>query len=115
MKKLLLALALIWLGCHTAGLAQTTQDTATVWRVETRDGNTFIGTIGFQDSETVRIKTARLGDISIPKADILVMKPVPGRNVVAGDYWPDNPLSSRHFWGPSGYGLKKGEDRKSVE
>jgi hypothetical protein len=83
--------------------------TDTLYRIETTDDNEYVGTITFQDSMLVRINTEKLGEITLKRKDISSMTVVKKGQLVDGDYWSDNPQSSRYMWAPNGYGLKKGE------
>lgn len=49
-------------------IAQPIQDTTQLWRIETIDGNNYIGQILDQDAEIILLRTEMLGDITIPKA-----------------------------------------------
>lgn len=84
------------------------QDT-TLYRIETVDGNEYIGRIVTQDVEKLTLKTDRLGEITLRKIDIKKMTAVNVGQMKNGDYWFENPQSTRYFWQPNGYGLKKGE------
>ncbi|MFN3841045.1 MAG: hypothetical protein ACK4RF_10105 [Cyclobacteriaceae bacterium] len=90
----------------STGLAQN-QDT-TRYRIETRDGNEYIGQIVQQDQTVIRLKTEKLGEITLRKADIKSMVAIQQRPK-DGRYWFENPQSTRYFWQPNGYGLRKGE------
>ncbi|QOI97030.1 MAG: hypothetical protein HRU69_05775 [Flammeovirgaceae bacterium] len=90
-----------------SGFAQS-QDT-TPYRIETKDGNEFIGRIIQQDQTTIRLQTEKLGEITIQKADIKSMVAIQTKQGKDGRYWFDNPQATRYFWQPNGYGLKKGE------
>jgi hypothetical protein len=99
----------------TAGLtvpnylqAQEIQE-ETLVRIEMKDGNEFIGTIQSESESEVVLKTERLGLITIKREDIRSVKEIPPEHIVSGEYWAPNPQSGRHFWSPTGYGLKKGE------
>ncbi len=80
-----------------------------LFTIETVDGNEFLGEIISEDSLTVRIKTDNFGEIAVNKTDIKKRKPVEIQQLKDGKYWFPNPQSSRYFWSPNGYGLKKGE------
>jgi hypothetical protein len=88
--------------------SQTPQDTAIV-HVETVDGNEFLGQIVQQDSLKIVLKTEKLGEISIFKSDIKSQEIVKVQQIKDDKYWFPNPQSTRYFWSPNGYGLKKGE------
>ena len=88
--------------------AQTKQDTSII-RVETNDGNWFMGEIVGEDSLKLVLKTEKLGEISISKNDIKFREKVNVQQIKDGKLWFDNPQATRYFWAPNGYGLKKGE------
>lgn len=90
------------------GFAQNEQDTTLV-RIETRDGNEFMGRIIAEDDEKIILQTQLLGEISIPKSEIRSVKKILSEQIKGGEVWFPNPQSSRYFWAPNGYGLKKGE------
>jgi hypothetical protein len=92
------------LTCNGQNLADSTR----TFRIETKDGNIFTGTIIFEDKVTLVIKTDRLGEIRIPQIDIKSKTELKEVTKVGGKIWLPNPQSSRYFWAPNGYGLEKG-------
>lgn len=88
--------------------AQNTGDTILV-KIETTDGNEFIGQVMSDDSTKTVLKTEKLGEITILKTDIKHTESVQIKQIKEGKYWFPNPQSTRYFWSPNGYGLKKGE------
>lgn len=110
MKKLLLKFSPVILLCFFVQLlqAQESNDTIT-YRIMTIDGNTHIGTIVKRDSSFCIFKTDLLGDIKIPTKHIKSMHALDRAVIKNGTYWLENPQSTRYFWSPNGYGLKKGE------
>jgi len=107
MKRILLLLLLLFLCTFSWG--QTTKDTTILYRVETVDGNEYIGTLVSQDVKSIVLKTDQLGNITLRKADIRKMTPIEGDQMKDGVLWFDNPQATRYFWQPNGFGLKKGE------
>jgi hypothetical protein len=77
--------------------------------IETRDGNEFIGSITAEDSEKITLSTQSLGEIVILKKNIKSQNLILPQQVKDGKLWFANPQSSRYFWAPNGYGLRKGE------
>ena len=76
---------------------------------EMKDGNVYIGkVIDFKGGEMYEVQTS-VGNIKILQKDITVIKKMEKTNLKDGTYWPSNPHSSRYFFSPSGYGLRKGE------
>ena len=111
MKKVLsvsVLLFVILFGIPILSDAQNSQDSIK-YQVETIDGNEYIGFILKQTSESIRIKTKKLGEISIPQSEIKKIIQLNDVQAKAGTYWLDNPQSTRYFWAPNGYNLKKGE------
>jgi len=88
--------------------SQTANDTTLV-NIETLDGNEFIGQIVNEDSLKIVLKTEKLGEISIFRSDIKRLETLEVQQIKDGKYWFPNPQSTRYFWSPNGYGLKKGE------
>ena len=111
MKKTLSRLAFMTLCLITLSFiskAQNSQDSIKS-RIETVDGNEYIGTILEQNTETIRIKTDKLGEISIPRAEVKRITQLSTLKTKDGTYWLDNPQATRYFWSPNGYNLKAGE------
>lgn len=77
--------------------------------IETTDGNEFIGEIISEDEKSVKLKTQKFAEITINKSDIKTRKFVVPQQIKDGKYWFPNPQSTRYFWSPNGFGLKKGE------
>lgn len=88
--------------------AQNNQDSIK-YQIETVDGNEYIGTILNQTPEVIRIRTEKLGEISIPQSEVKKIAQLSAVKSKDGTYWPDNPQSTRYFWAPNGYNLKRGE------
>lgn len=89
------------------GFAQV-QDTTT-YRVETRDGNEYLGQLLLDSPESITLITKNLGEIKIKKSDILKMEAIQPSQIKDGVLWFENPQASRYYWMPNGYGIKKGE------
>jgi len=103
---LLLVLVLIILPFFSD--AQTQQDSIKT-RVETIDGNEYIGVIKEKTADKIRLKTEKLGEITILTSDIKRISEVAQAIAKDGTYWLDNPQATRYFWAPNGYNLKAGE------
>jgi hypothetical protein len=106
MKKLLLTLSLALAATYC--LAQTA-DTLTLWRIETTDGNEYVGEILSRDAESLNLRTDNLGVITIATRNIKAMKPIDPKRIVDGQFWAENSQATRYFFAPNGYGLKAGE------
>lgn len=88
---------------------QTVPDTTALYRIETLNGNEYIGNILGQDSARISFKSHQLGDISIRRSEIKQMEQINIQRIIGGKFWFENPQSSRYFWAPNAYGLKAGE------
>lgn len=107
MKTTTIFLFFVLLFATTVVKAQTKD--STIVKIETTDGNEFIGEIVSQDSLKVVLKTDKLGELSIARADIRYQETIDVQQIKDGKLWFANPQSTRYFWSPNGYGLKKGE------
>jgi hypothetical protein len=87
---------------------QNLPDSTKTLRIETRDGNIFIGSVVAEDSLTLVLKTEHLGEIEIPWTYIKSTTRLKEVKEVGGAIWLPNPQSSRYYWAPNGYGLEKG-------
>jgi hypothetical protein len=85
------------------------QDEPIKHRIFTKQGNEFFGIIMEEEADYIILKTEEYGDLKIIKQDIVSRKEVDPAQMVGGEYWGENPQSSRYFWTPNGYGLKEGE------
>ncbi|MEQ8702780.1 MAG: hypothetical protein RIC19_02615 [Phaeodactylibacter sp.] len=85
-------------------------DTSRLTLVTTIDGNEYVGKILEQTTGTIKLETAVLGIISIPRQNIKSIQPVSGNlSFNNGEIWRSNPQSTRYLWSPNGFGLKPGE------
>ena len=106
--QIILAILLINQSFNLKSYAQENQDT-TLYRIETNDGNEFIGKITSRDGEKVILKTDNFGEITITLLSIRRIEQIDKLRMKDGEVWLDNPQATRYFWAPNGYGLKKGE------
>ncbi|MBK9014473.1 MAG: hypothetical protein IPM82_10505 [Saprospiraceae bacterium] len=89
--------------------SQEAVDTSLV-RIETTDGNEYIGTIVSQDDQVIQLKTQTIGIISIQKSIVVSVERVKKAEIRGHEYWFENPYATtRYFFNPSGYGLPAGE------
>lgn len=88
--------------------AQVRSPQDTIWLLETKDGNHYTGRVRQSHQDTLEI-TTDIGILRMPKSQIKTISPIVESQLVHGEYWPENPHANRYFWGPSGYGLRKGE------
>lgn len=112
MKKILFAAIFMFafLVSYTSKCQTTSkQDSTKNYRIETTDGNEFIGQIIDQNIAQVRLKTEMIGEITIPKDKIKTITEVTLTKQKDGNVWFENPQATRYFWTPNGYNLKEGE------
>ena len=109
MKKqpLLILLIVVFLQNLTC-YGQNLPDSTKTLRIETKDGNIFIGSVITQDSLTLVLKTESYGEVKIPMMIIISRSEIKEVKKVGNEFWLPNPQSSRYFWAPNGYGLDKG-------
>ena len=93
---------------YTAGYGQNVRDTTRIYRIETKDGNSFTGYILSQDSSILTIKTERSGEFKIPLDEIQSKTEIYGVRIVKDRMYATNPQSEHYFWAPNGYGLRRG-------
>lgn len=105
---LILAILLVTLIYFSNPEQLTAQDQNT-YRVETRDGNLFTGTLVMEDDETVVLRVEGVGEISISRSNIRRMVLLDHRRLKDGVYWHDNPQATRYFFTPNAIGLGKGK------
>jgi len=84
-------------------------DSTKLFQIKTVDGNEYLGNIQSEDSLKISLLTSRLGTLEIPRGEIIEIIRIESKRVKAGKVWFENPQSSRYFWSPNGYGLRKGE------
>jgi hypothetical protein len=107
MKKIV---TLIVLACCVFSLQVFSQEKKdSVYRISTVDGNEYVGKIVSRSSDGIILNTSQLGNITIRNADIKKMSAAGEVRMEKGEYYFDNPQSSRYFLSQNGYGVKKGE------
>lgn len=91
------------------GFCQERTDSLKLYRIETSDGNEYVGRIVGIDSLTFKFETTNIGVIDIVRTNIEKISEVKQAQLKDGSYWFENLQATRYFWAPNGYGLKKGE------
>lgn len=107
-RKIVLIVLIIVIFQKLTCYGQNLPDSTKTIRIETKDGNVFIGSVVVEDSLTLILKTESLGEIKIPQ--IIIRSKVELKEVkkIGSEFWLPNPQSSRYFWAPNGYGLEGG-------
>jgi hypothetical protein len=106
-EKILLITAILF-SISIFAWAQVPSDTTMV-QIETTDGNNFYGHIVNEDNDKLILQIDGMGEVSFLKKNIRRRNVIESGRVKDGKVWFDNPQSTRYFWSPNGYGLKKGE------
>lgn len=78
------------------------------YRIETRDGNVFIGQVISETDEQVVIVTESIGKITIDRVNIRSMAKIDESQIRGGVYWYDNPQATRYLFAPNAIGLRGG-------
>ena len=101
--------ALVVLSLTAMFCAAQDQPDSLSYYIQTTDGNTYRGQILARDSLSILFNLERFGEHSFLKTEIKKLEPLDKEKVVDDEYWMDNPQSTRYFFSPNAYGLKKGE------
>lgn len=85
------------------------QDNPQNIEVKMKDGSSVRGELITETSDKLIVKTRSLGEVTILKKDMIEYRNLRASNIVDGTYWHENPNPTRNIYGPTGYGLRKGE------
>jgi len=88
---------------------QPEQDTAQLYKIDTRDGNEFYGRIVHRDTSLIQFKTGEYGYIFIRTGEVKKIEAITPDKIKQGKLWLENFQDTRYFFSPNGYGLRKGE------
>ncbi len=110
MKRTLQGLLLLgfFLSLFEVVYSQEVADSTKLYKVETADGNEYVGHIVFKNAAFIRLKTATLGEITINQKDVSKLNVISKDRVSGGIVSYGDLHSSRYFTTSNGYGLKKG-------
>jgi hypothetical protein len=81
---------------------------AEIIRLELKDGSSLIGHLLWEDETIINIKTLSGIEIEVPVGQIEKREVVPGV-AIEGQFWPDDPNSTRLLFAPTGRALKAGQ------
>lgn len=107
MRKAFILVVLVLIAWNSS-FCQVSRDSIKT-KIETVDGNEYIGTILEQTPQKIRLKTEIIGEVVIPVEKIKRISKISITKSRDGIYWTDNPQATRYFFTPNGYNLKKGE------
>lgn len=105
--RILVLFFIVGLSVSSASFGQ--QSDTLRYRIETKDGNTYIGLIIERTEEIIRFETGNIGIISIPIQNVVSQEIIENLKVVEGEFWLDNPQMTRYFWSPNSFTIEKGE------
>lgn len=108
MKILLIILILF-----TINIVGQTDSSKTITRLELSDGSILIGKILSEDIASIQFITQSEIEITINKTSIKKRELISGENF-DGEFWRDDPNSTRLFFAPTGKMLKSGDGYFSV-
>lgn len=105
-----LLLGLVALGSPGSLLhAQEPEAQEQLYRVETTGGQTLIGTLVSENEKEVVLDTRQLGQVTIERRNIESMEEIDPDRFRDGEYWFENPQSTRYFFAPNAIGIPKGQ------
>lgn len=76
--------------------------------IETTRGNVYSGLIVNTNPKYIELETEPMVILRIPRLKVLDYEILDKDNFRGGDFYFENPHATRYFYGPNGYGLKKG-------
>lgn len=77
--------------------------------IETTRGNVYSGLIVNTNPNYIELETEPMVILRIPRLKILDYEILDKDKLKGGDFYFENPHATRYFYGPNGYGLRKGE------
>ncbi len=86
---------------------------STIVRIELSGGSVLIGTIVYEDSTSITLNLLSNNETTINK-EMIINREIVSSNIQNGQYWREDPNSTRLFFGPTGRGLKSGEGYFSI-
>jgi hypothetical protein len=81
---------------------------APLYRVETVDGNRYLGTLVSKNEQEIVVDTREAGEVTLRREDVSTLREVDRSRLRDGEYWFENPFPTRHFFAPTAIGLRGG-------
>lgn len=106
-SRFIAVLAVFWSFNVSHAQIKVMQDSTYIF--EMKDGNTYVGKVNIIEKDEIYEVRTNVGVLTIRQENIVMVKKASDENIKKGEYWMTNPHSSRYFYSPSGYGLRKGE------
>ena len=94
---------------QTVSAQQDTQKINTTVMVETKDGSKFIGKLIERTGSKITIETKSAGTLTLEIANLKSIVEADPTRIKSDGYWFENPHATRNLYGPTGFGLHKGE------
>ncbi len=102
-KQTILTLLFAFLGIFfSTQLYAQTQTDSLRWKVQTEDGNRYVGYIMGEDEETLTLQTENLGEIQILKSTIKLKRPITSDHSIDALNWYQNDFPNRYVLLPTG-------------
>ncbi len=92
----------------SAAVAAHAQDAPSMYQLVLRDGSRMYGTVEKDTPEEVVMKTPAGVVVTAQRSQVVSLKPATGR-IVAGEFQPADPNTTRLFFAPTGRALRRGE------
>jgi hypothetical protein len=80
----------------------------TVWEVRLTDGSVLLARVEAADAQRLVLRTEGGARVELERAQVRDVRPAAGR-FVDGQYWRDDPNTTRLFFAPTGRSLARGE------
>ncbi|TAH20764.1 MAG: hypothetical protein EAZ08_05120 [Cytophagales bacterium] len=94
---------------HAQVVIPTESDSTTFWRIVTADENEYIGQILSVDSIKMRLKTQKIGVITLQTREIRKITKIENPILIDGEVREENNQVMRYFLFSNGYAVRKGE------
>lgn len=79
------------------------------YKVVTVQKQTFVGELISEDDESITLRTESLSQVTIERVNIESIEKISADRIKNGEYWFENPQSTRYFFSPNAIGLRKGK------
>lgn len=109
LPRLVSTLLLVCVAFSMVPSIASAQDTTKTYRIETVDGNVFIGELISETEDQVTIRTESAGDLTINRANISKITVIKNKSRREGEYWHENPQPTRYLFSTNALGIKKGQ------
>lgn len=105
---LALVLGLVALSPRASVHAQETAPDSAMYRVEMTEGRVLIGHLVSETEAQVVLKTDQLGEVTLKRENVASVTRIDPSRIRNGEYWFENPQSTRYLFAPNALGIPKG-------